>query len=48
MELCSSAGADSFNGSRMLLYQGIIAYEYWTGMSVSDELADRVYEKVFA
>lgn len=48
MELCSSAGADSFNGSRMLLYQGIIAYEYWTGMGVSDELADRVYEKVFA
>ena len=48
MELCSSAGADSFNGSRMLLYQGIIAYEYWTGMGVSDKLADRVYEKVFA
>ena len=48
MELCSSAGANSFNGSRMLLYQGIIAYEYWTGMGVSDKLADRVYEKVFA
>ena len=48
MKLCKNAGAKSFNGARMLLYQGIIAYEYWTGMSVSDELADRVYEKVFA
>ena len=27
----------------MLLYQGIIAYEYWTGLSISDEQADAVY-----
>ena len=48
MELCEEAGAKSYNGSRMLLYQGIIAYEYWTGKKIDDELADRVYEKVFA
>ncbi|MCR4793046.1 MAG: shikimate dehydrogenase [Lachnospiraceae bacterium] len=48
MELCGEAGADSYNGSRMLLYQGIIAYEHWTGLSISDELADKVYEKVFS
>ena len=47
MELCEEAGARSYNGARMLLYQGIIAYEYWTGLSVSEELADRVFEEVF-
>ena len=30
----------------MLLYQGIIAYELWTGVEVSDELADCVYEQM--
>jgi len=34
----------AFNGAKMLLYQGIIAYELWTGKLVSDELADQVYE----
>ena len=30
----------------MLLYQGIIAYELWTGVSVSKELANRVYTRL--
>jgi len=30
------------NGLGMLLYQGIIAYEYWTKESISDETARRV------
>ena len=47
MKLCKEAGAESYNGSKMLLYQGIIAYEYWTGLSVSDELADECYAEVF-
>ena len=47
MELCEAAGARNYNGARMLLYQGVIAYEYWTGLSVSEELADRVFEEVF-
>ncbi len=34
------------NGLSMLLYQGIIAYELWTGLSVSEELAERVYTKL--
>ena len=34
------------NGLTMLLYQGIIAYELWTGESVSDELADRVLNRL--
>ena len=27
----------------MLLYQGIIAYELWNDISVSEEVADQVY-----
>ncbi|MBR1861439.1 MAG: shikimate dehydrogenase [Lachnospiraceae bacterium] len=46
MKLCKAAGGESFGGLRMLLYQGIIAYELWTGKSISDNLADEVYEKM--
>ncbi len=34
------------NGLTMLLYQGIIAYELWTGVSVPDELADKVLNRM--
>ncbi len=47
MKLCKEAGAESYNGSKMLLYQGIIAYEYWTGLSIDDDLADACYAEVF-
>ena len=46
MKLCKNAGAGAFCGLRMLLYQGVIAFEYWTGHSVSDELAEKVYGKM--
>ncbi|MCM1100778.1 MAG: shikimate dehydrogenase [Clostridium sp.] len=42
MQLVESRGGRAFNGSKMLLYQGIIAYELWTGAEVSDEQARRV------
>ena len=48
MQLCMDAGAKAYNGSKMLLYQGVIAYEYWTGISVGDDLANEVYGKVLA
>jgi shikimate dehydrogenase len=44
MKLCKAAGANAYNGLRMLLYQGIIAYELWTGSSVSEELALETYD----
>jgi len=31
------------NGLGMLLYQGVIAYEYWNGVSVPDEISGYVY-----
>ena len=48
MQLCMDAGAKAYNGSKMLLYQGVIAYEYWTGISVGDDLANEVYGKALA
>lgn len=44
MKLCRRNGAKAYNGLKMLLYQGIIAYELWNDISVSEEVADRVYE----
>lgn len=46
MQLTREAGGRAFNGSKMLLYQGIIAYELWTGQKISDELAAGAYEKM--
>ena len=46
MQLTQAAGGRAFNGSKMLLYQGIIAYELWTGQKISDELAAQAYEKM--
>ena len=46
MQLARSEGADSFNGLKMLLYQGIIAYELWNKVEIPKELADKVYEKM--
>ena len=44
MELVRKAGGQAYHGLKMLLYQGIIAYELWNGVSVSGELALEVYE----
>lgn len=46
MKLAKNAGANAFHGYRMLLYQGVIAYELWTGKNVPDELAEEVYTKM--
>lgn len=43
MELTEAAGGRAFNGLKMLLWQGIIAYELWTGTKVGDDLAERAY-----
>ncbi len=46
MRLVSSHGGKAFNGLKMLMYQGIIAYELWNQISVSDESVQIVYEKL--
>lgn len=44
MQLTKRAGGKSFNGLKMLLWQGIIAYELWTNTKVSNELAQKAFE----
>lgn len=46
MQHVKQSGGKAYNGLKMLLYQGIIAYELWTGKVISDRLADRVYDKM--
>lgn len=46
MELVQKQGGKAYNGLKMLLYQGIIAYELWTGRHIEDALADQVYQRM--
>ena len=46
MKLVREAGGKAYNGLKMLLYQGIIAYELWNDISVSDVQAEEIYEKL--
>ena len=43
MELTQAAGGRAYNGLKMLLWQGIIAFELWTDKKVGAELAEKVY-----
>lgn len=44
MSLVEAGGGKAYCGLKMLLYQGIIAYELWTGTTVKDALARKAYE----
>lgn len=46
MKLVKATGAKGYNGLKMLLYQGIIAYELWNDIEISDEMAEIVYQKM--
>ena len=46
MELVEAQGGNAYNGAKMLLYQGIIAFELWTGCEIKSWLADKVYERM--
>lgn len=43
MSLVEENGGRAFGGLKMLLYQGIIAYELWTETQVGGELAEKAY-----
>lgn len=47
MRLVKEAGGQAYNGLKMLLYQGIIAYELWNGISITVEEADIVYDHLY-
>lgn len=44
MKLVKEAGGSAYNGLKMLLYQGITAYELWNHVSIPEETAKEVYE----
>lgn len=44
MKLVEEAGGKAYNGLKMLLYQGIDAYELWNQTKVTDETANEIYE----
>lgn len=44
MQLVQAQGGKAYHGLKMLLYQGVIAYELWNGVTVSEEDALHVYE----
>ena len=46
MKRVKEHGGHACNGLKMLLYQGIIAYELWNGVEVSEKDAEAVYEKL--
>ena len=46
MKRVREKGGHACNGLKMLLYQGVIAYELWNGVKVSEEDAGAVYEKL--
>lgn len=48
MQLVRQAGGEAFHGLKMLLYQGIIAYELWNDVQVSKEAAQDIYREMKA
>ncbi len=46
MSLVKEHGGQAYNGLKMLLYQGIIAYELWNHCTISDDVADYVLSKL--
>lgn len=47
MHLVKEAGGRAYNGLKMLLYQGIIAYEIWNGIQITEEEAELVYDRLY-
>jgi shikimate dehydrogenase len=43
MELAEAAGATTIGGLKMLLYQGVRAYELWNALTIPSEIIDGAY-----
>ena len=44
MKLVKQQGGKAYHGLKMLLYQGIEAFELWNEVKIDDELSNKVYE----
>ena len=47
MKMAEAAGAKSYNGSKMLLYQAVFAYELCNEVKIPDEIIEQLYLYVF-
>lgn len=43
MKHAADCGAKTYNGLRMLLYQGVCAFELWNRVAVPEELSEEIY-----
>ena len=48
LKKCIDAGAKAVGGLRVLLYQGVEAFELWNKVKVSSKLSERVYAKLLS
>ena len=46
MKLVKVHGGQAYNGLKMLLYQGIIAYELWNNITVTEDVATHILQKL--
>lgn len=46
MKKLQSLGKPAYNGLKMLLYQGVAAFELWNNLKVSDDVINQVYDKM--
>ncbi|MBQ9141720.1 MAG: shikimate dehydrogenase [Lachnospiraceae bacterium] len=46
MQLVKQAGGKAYNGAKMLVYQGIIAFELWNNVNISEDTAEIVCKLV--
>ena len=46
MEMVKEGGGKAFNGLKMLLYQGVIAYELWNDRKVPEDIIYLLYEEL--
>ena len=46
MSMVKAHGGRAMNGLKMLLFQGIIAYELWNDVTVSEETAEEILKKM--
>jgi shikimate dehydrogenase len=44
MQLAAKQGVAAYNGLKMLLYQGVSAYEMWNQVSVPEEVVEKAYK----
>ena len=48
MSLANEHGAKAYNGLKMLLYQGVAAYEMWNQITVPETVVEKAYEALCA